>query len=429
MKTGSLIAVALFLPSILALSGCSAESISSDGGSGADAGQVCAASPSDDPADWTVDESVEYDIQVSEPRWVVPSEGLPKNLKLQASNNNVDIQYHCGRLYMAWRNSETHFASESTKMFVVSSADNGATWSYEAVVSLKTDVREPRFLSYKGRLTLYFFEAGTNPIAFEPIRMSRVKMLYPGKWSAAEVAMDQPEIPWDIKVRGGKAYMTSYMGAHYAVSPENKIKVFLKYSDDGDNWIPVDNAEYVYQGGVSEAAFEFDSDGTLWAELRNEDGDTTGFGSKVCSAQAGALSKWSCPAKSDPERYDSPEVFRHGKDTYLLGRKDVGGPYDEGLTNLSFEEQESKYLFDYSMRPKGFALYRIEKANKQVLKVMDLPGDGDTAFASVRRTGAHTFLFANYTSPLDMPDASWLTGQTSDRGTQIYLMDITFKAK
>jgi hypothetical protein len=241
--------------------------------------------------------------------------------------------------------------------------------------------------------------------------------------------MDRPEVPWDIKVRGGRAWMTSYMGEHYKVSPDAQINVFFKYSDDGESWLPVDGADHVYRGGVSEAAFEFDPDGTLWAELRNEDGDSTGFGSLVCSAQPGALSRWACPAKSDPERYDSPEMFRHGKDMYLLARRDVGGPYDEGSTSLSFEEQKAKYLFDYSMRPKGFALYRINGERKAVEKVMDLPGAGDTAFAAVRRTGAHTFLFANYTSPLSMKDASWLEGQVSELGTQIYLMDITFRPK
>ena len=57
---------------------------------------------------------------------------------------------------------------------------------------------------------------------------------------------------------------------------------------------------------------------------------------------------------------------------------------------------------------------------------MDLPGVGDTAFPSVQQTGPDTYLIANYTSPLDDPDITWLRGQTSPRGTQIYLLDLTF---
>ena len=56
-------------------------------------------------------------------------------------------------------------------------------------------------------------------------------------------------------------------------------------------------------------------------------------------------------------------------------------------------------------------------------------GVGDTAFPAVWRTGPHSFVMANYTSPLDEPDVSWLEGQSSRRGTQIYLMDIEFVAQ
>ena len=44
----------------------------------------------------------------------------------------------------------------------------------------------------------------------------------------------------------------------------------------------------------------------------------------------------------------------------------------------------------------------------------------------IRRTGPHTFLMANYTSPLDEPDISWIEGQTNPRGTQLYFLTITF---
>jgi hypothetical protein len=57
--------------------------------------------------------------------------------------------------------------------------------------------------------------------------------------------------------------------------------------------------------------------------------------------------------------------------------------------------------------------------------LLDLPSAGDTAFPSIRRLGAHEFLIANYTSPLDAPDASWLDGQVLG-GTAIYLVTATF---
>ena len=129
-----------------------------------------------------------------------------------------------------------------------------------------------------------------------------------------------------------------------------------------------------------------------------------------------ALADWDCPDRSDPNRYDSPELFRHGDDLYLVARRDVDGLFGE----------EDGALGPYSLRPKRTALYRVDRAGRTVVPLMDLPGAGDTAFPAVRRTGAHTFLLANYTSPLDAPDISWLEGQTSGRGTRIYLLDLAF---
>lgn len=376
--------------------------------------------PSDDPADYDVDTSIDYQVQISEPRWVIPSEALPVEAQTMSSNANVDIIFHADRLFMAWRTAPNHFASDQVYMLVVSSLDGGETWEFEHLIDIDSDLREPRFLSYGGELQLIFFQAGTEALAFEPITMWRTFRHGPGDWSELKVLVDGPEVPWDVKVRGGIAYMTSYRGEHYSGDEDTTIQVFFKYSTDGDTWNHVDDRSFVYEGGVSEAAFEFDEDGSLWVVTRNEDGDETGYGSHVCWAPAAALASWECPATCDPERYDSPELFRHGDDIYLIARRDIGGPYGEG--DATFFDR----LLDYSKRPKGTALYQIDKASRSVVHLMDLPGVGDTSFPSVRRTGTHTFLVANYTSPLDEPDISWIEGQISERGTQIYLLTLSF---
>ncbi|MBL6975448.1 MAG: hypothetical protein ISR64_06945 [Deltaproteobacteria bacterium] len=110
-------------------------------------------------------------------------------------------------------------------------------------------------------------------------------------------------------------------------------------------------------------------------------------------------------------------MFRHGDDLYLVARRDVGWP---------FGGPGGGSLVDYSFRPKRTALYRIDREARRVTHLVDLPGAGDTAFPSIRRTGAHGYLLANYTSPLDEPDITWIFGQTSDLGTLIYLLDIDF---
>ena len=176
--------------------------------------------PSDDPNDYLVDTSIEYTIEIGEPRWVVPSALLPEEITPSASNNNVDIIFHQGHLYMAWRSAPTHFASSETIMWVMSSNDMGATWDFETKIHIGADMREPRFLSFNKKLQLFFFEGGIDPLAFEPKAFWHCAQKKRGAWQEPQIFINEGEIPWDIKVRYGKAYMTSYAGALYTSEQE-----------------------------------------------------------------------------------------------------------------------------------------------------------------------------------------------------------------
>jgi len=44
----------------------------------------------------------------------------------------------------------------------------GSTWQYEHHIKLGSDAREPHFLIVQNQLIFSFFQAGTDPIAFEP---------------------------------------------------------------------------------------------------------------------------------------------------------------------------------------------------------------------------------------------------------------------
>jgi hypothetical protein len=383
------------------------------------------ASPSDDPAAYSVD-ALAYDLEVSDFRWVVPSAALPAETPIMASNNNLDIELFEGRLYLAWRTAEIHFASPNARMYIVSSGDEGVTWQHEHTVMMGSDVREPRFAKIGGALHFYFFQGGTNAIAFEPRAMWRTQRVGPGVW-LPETTFGRPgEVLWDMKIRDGRILLSSYIGNHYQQGVSS-IDVYLQTSADGVTFRPVDPAvPIVYTGGVSETSYELDEDGALWAVTRNEDGDSTGFGSQVCRAPANTLASWECSPHSAPDRYDSPKLIRHGRDFYLIARRDIGGPYDEGKDSLPFEDQRNMYQFDYWTRPKRTAIYRLDTVARRVVHMMDLPSAGDTAYPAVRRTGPHTFLLANYTSPLDDPDRSWIHGQTSPQGTQIYFVTLRF---
>jgi hypothetical protein len=417
---------ALFLGLALA-AGCTGSGGHDAGASAfADAGApAAAATPSDDPADWFVDTTRTYDPVVSPPSFVVPSPALPPGVVPDASNNNVALGFHEGRLFFAWRTGPTHFASTATRMYVVSSRDLGQSWDFELEIAMGCDVREPSLISCGGTLVFHFFSGGTNTLAFEPQHVWQCVRIGPAQWTAPAMVLDPGEIPWDVKVRGGRAWMTSYIGNHYRTGP-SEIDVRFRSSIDGIQWTPVDPVHFaIYQGGLSEVAFEFDEAGALWAIGRNEDGDQTGWGAQFATASPGGIG-WAWAPQSDPERYDSPRMIRHGTDLYLIARRDIGGPYAKASPSLPIDAQRYYNMAAYSLRPKRTALYSIDRANRKVVWILDLPSNGDTAFPAVARLDAHTFLVANYTSPLGNPDRTWIDGQTRADGTQIYLLTIAF---
>jgi hypothetical protein len=222
-------------------------------------------------------------------------------------------------------------------------------------------------------------------------------------------------VVWDIKLRGDELYRTSYAGDHYTSSDLGGVSVFFERSNDGLNWTPVGESAEVLFGGVSEVAFEFLGDGSLVAVGRVEDKDERGMGSLVCTAEAADLGSWTCADASDPERYDSPELFRYGNQIYLAARRDPDGTFGPDGDFLA-----------YSTRSKRSALYKVNPDALSVAHIKDFPGVGDTAFPAIRRLSEHRFIMANYTSPLDNPDINWLDAQASDLGTQIYLTQIHF---
>ena len=99
---------------------------------------------------------------------------------------------------MAWRSAPTHFAGDQTDMWIVSSNDMGVNWEYETVIHINTDIREPRFFSMNGELQFSYFEAGDNPVAFEPERLWRIWKSDTG-WSEPEPFLDE-----EVEVEEGK---------------------------------------------------------------------------------------------------------------------------------------------------------------------------------------------------------------------------------
>lgn len=66
---------------------------------------------------------------------------LPPNVDIMNSNNCLSIALFESRLFIAWRSAPTHFASKKTRIFIMSSNDNGISWSKENEIFMQSDMR------------------------------------------------------------------------------------------------------------------------------------------------------------------------------------------------------------------------------------------------------------------------------------------------
>jgi hypothetical protein len=56
---------------------------------------------------------------------------LPPGIDIMSSNNCLSITQYDGKLFVGWRSAPTHFASKKTKIFIMSSTNNGTSWTKE----------------------------------------------------------------------------------------------------------------------------------------------------------------------------------------------------------------------------------------------------------------------------------------------------------
>ena len=359
-------------------------------------------------------------VTITETRQMIPGPGLPAETSPGNSNNNLDVARLGGRVYLAWRTAPDHFASTRTQIFVVSSTDERA-WRFEQRLAVASDLREPRFLVLGERLFLYVSRLGTNPLAFEPQGVSVSERRADGTWTPLDAVFDPGFLTWRTRVERGAAYALGYLhGENEYLFNGEPMDVDFLTTADGRAWVPVDaTRRTVYRGGGSEADFTLGDDGTLFAVIRNEGGDATGWGSQVCRAPRGDLARWTC--RYDARKYDSPLMFWHDGEAYLVARRNLTatGAFDLMERDMPFVSQVVRYQLDYRNHPKRCALWRYVQSEDRIAFVMDLPSRGDTCFAGVLdgATADERVLY-NYSSPIDGPDVVWWRGQQGE--TRIY---------
>ncbi len=377
-----------------------------------------------------------HTARVVETRRIVPSDGLPPSVDVKRSNNNLDVTRFGGRTYLAFRLADSHFAGDSTVIHVVSS-DDEQTWRPEARFALGRDLREPRWLPLDGRLFLYVSVLGSHSYAFEPQRVDVTELgalEHPAALPPAEI--DSPpsgafgplehiglpgRVAWRTRVIDGRGYMTAYYGGEHLYSlVREPMAVELFATADGRHWLPADPAHpVVSRGGGSEADFALLPGGSLFGVIRNEEGDASGWGSKLCRAAAGALGAWTCT--SDPRKFDSPDVFVHDGEVYFFARRNLAneGRYDLGVGSGFLRMLRNQLA--YITQAKRCSLWRYDREAGKVGFVLDLPSRGDTCFASMLPddpTAPDRLVVYDYSSDIDGPELPWTAGQR--RPTYIY---------
>jgi hypothetical protein len=358
-------------------------------------------------------------VRLVETRRVVPGPGLPSGLRLGASNNNLDAVRHDGWVYLAFRSALHHFASAETLVHVVRSRDERA-WQHEASFGLGTDLREPRLLGVGERLFLYVSRLGRDPLDFEPQGISVSERAPDGTWSPLDPMGPPGFMGWRARRLGGVPVLVVYSGGEsiYDLGRPH-LRVELWRSSDGRSWRPFDPARpAVYEGGGSEADCVLGDDGSLYGVIRNEAGDRSGWGSLVCRAPAGDLANWSC--RPDRRKYDSPFLFWHDGEAWLVARRNLRGDGDYDLGRGPGRLLRTVWnQVHYSLAPKRTALWRYVREEDRIAFVLDLPSRGDCCFPAVLEGSAPGELVVyDYSSDLEGPDLPWLRGQRGE--TSIY---------
>jgi hypothetical protein len=365
-------------------------------------------------------------VSVLDTRRVVPSADLPRSIDVKTANNNLDTVRHSdGRVYLAWRTAPDHFAGSQTVLHVVSSEDE-RNWREETQVALGTDLREPRLLSWQGSLFLYMSKLGKSRWTFEPQGVLMTEKRPDGAWTKPQSIGLPGYIAWRTRIEQGQPYMMAYLGGEsiYRFDLKPLLHVDLLTTQNGRDWTPVDKKHRsVYVGGGSEADFTLDAAGELFGVIRNEAGDHTGFGSKLCTAQSGQPAKWSC--SSDRRKFDSPYVFRVQDEVYLVARRNVTR---DGLYDLDAPWRLLRPLRNqlaYVTMGKRCSIWHWDRKTRELAFTADLPSRGDTCFPSVMPTSRpDQFAIYNYSSPIDEADVPWSVGQR--RPTYIYRHLVSF---
>ncbi len=177
---------------------------------------------------------------------------------------------------------------------------------FERKISIKRDIREPRFLKVNNTLFPYFAVPGTNLIKFEPEETMSIYLNDKSVWSRPEWLFKNTFIPWRGKIFNNTPTLIGYPGGDNIYSePSDLIKVFWYRTLNGKNFEPfIENTPVILTGGVPDTDIVKIDENEYIAVSRNELGDEDGLGSKICRIKTENQVRVNCI--SNLKKYDSP---------------------------------------------------------------------------------------------------------------------------
>ena len=281
---------------------------------------------------------------------------------------------------------------------------------------MDADLREPRFLSFKGKLSLYFFMGSIHTFKFIPKNIYCIQKKN-GKWQQPAIAYKEGFVPWRIRIFNGKAYMSIYYGKEIYHKRHN-FAVHLLESSNGKDWQQITKDPQITRKGATETEFEFDDDGNIYGTVRLE-----GYGSLVFHAPKDDLGNWK--TRYNYFKHDSALLLKHENELYLISRKNSLGPADISPPFMPDWFRAWHNMIQYSLTPKRTAIYHFNKEQLRIRGLKTLPSRGDTGFPSVMKLDKNRYFLLNYSSNLRLPiNIPWIFGQFAN--TNLYSQELRF---
>ncbi len=344
---------------------------------------------------------------------------MPKDCKIQKSNNNVDVIRYNGTYYLAFRTAPSHFPSKKAVLYVLSSKDF-QNWKLEKMFSLKKDLREPRFYVFKDTLFFVYFSLTGNTFKFRPEKIWVCKSTGKGDWSEPCSIGFDGYVPWRIREHQGRLYMSVYYGVGL-YKKNHQADLRLLVSEDGNSWKKLSDKPQVDDFSGEEGEFIFDDNNDLYAVVRLE-----GFGSYLCKSIHKDYSQWE--KKLSLFKYDSSLLFNHQDEIYLISRRNLDGECDKIKKERKKPNQRKlRNLIRYSLTKKVTAIFSLNKEKMELEWIKDFPSTGDNAFPAMAPINENEYFLVNYSSDIHKKPKNWIRGQLGK--TYLYYTRIKFEKK